>query len=155
MVRKRYITIHCSATKNNKKVSVEEITRWHKKRGFRTIGYHCVIQPDGKIEDGRPLNQTGAHVKGYNRIDGIINLGVCMIGDTKFTYEQFDSLRRWIDGVRMTYIVDPWDISGHYSYTTRKSCPNMKIERLFAWYFLEDVKAIEPYLIKKKKPWKL
>ncbi|CAK1795587.1 N-acetylmuramoyl-L-alanine amidase [Vibrio crassostreae] len=71
-----FITVHCSATPPQQDVDVTEIRRWHKKRGWRDVGYHFVIRRNGDVELGRPLSQTGAHVKGHNKG----NIGVCMVG---------------------------------------------------------------------------
>ena len=35
-------------------------------RGYSDIGYHFLIDPDGTLYEGRPLNMRGAHVEGYN-----------------------------------------------------------------------------------------
>ena len=60
------IIIHCTATRPGQDVTVDIITRWHKQRGFRTIGYHYFIDYDGHIHEGRQLSQAGAHVRGHN-----------------------------------------------------------------------------------------
>ena len=70
------IIVHCSATPEGKDFSVADITRWHKARGFRTIGYHFVIYRDGSIHAGRPLEEAGAHCVGHNRH----SIGICYIG---------------------------------------------------------------------------
>lgn len=72
------IIVHCSATQEGKDFTVEDITRWHKARKFRTIGYHYVVYRDGSIHAGRPLEEEGAHCKegGHNRH----SIGVCYIG---------------------------------------------------------------------------
>ncbi len=57
---------HCSATPEGREISVKEIDRWHKKRGWSGIGYHKVVQLDGAVNEGRPMNKVGAHVKGHN-----------------------------------------------------------------------------------------
>ena len=46
------------------------------KRGTRDIGYHFVIQRNGEVDEGRPIEQTGAHVKGHNHD----SIGICYIG---------------------------------------------------------------------------
>ena len=61
------IIVHCSATKEGVDVSASTIDSWHKERGWRGIGYHYVIALDGKIEYGRNVNETGAHVRNHNR----------------------------------------------------------------------------------------
>ena len=70
------IIVHCSATPEGKDFTVDDITKWHKARGFRTIGYHYVVYRDGSVHAGRPENQVGAHVKGHNAN----SIGVCYIG---------------------------------------------------------------------------
>lgn len=36
----KYIIIHCSATRENRDFTVEDLLRCHRQRKFRTIGYH-------------------------------------------------------------------------------------------------------------------
>ena len=70
------IIVHCSATPEGKDFTVDDITRWHKARGFKTIGYHYVIYRDGSIHKGRPVSEEGAHCVGHNKN----SIGVCYIG---------------------------------------------------------------------------
>lgn len=108
------IVIHCSATEDGKDVTVKDITGWHKKRGFRTIGYHYVIYLDGSINVGRPIKQLGAHARGYN--DN--SVGICYIGglkngkpfDTR-NYGQITALRNLVTVLRSIY--DIKKINGH------------------------------------------
>ena len=104
------IVIHCSATEAGKDYSVEDITLWHKQRGFRTIGYHFLIHLDGKI-DGvkqgcRSIPEIGAHAKGKNRA----SIGICYVGgllyseptDTR-TAAQINALRCLIKSLESIY----------------------------------------------------
>lgn len=70
------IIVHCSATADGKDFTVADITRWHKARGWRTIGYHYVIYRDGSIHEGRNIAEQGAHCLGQNAH----SIGVCYIG---------------------------------------------------------------------------
>ena len=70
------IIVHCSATPEGKEFSVETIRKWHLKRGWSDIGYHFVIDLKGELHEGRPVERTGAHVKGHN----FDSIGVCYIG---------------------------------------------------------------------------
>lgn len=156
LVRKT-ITIHCSATKNGVPVSVRTITRWHKARGFSTIGYHLIIQPDGTVDRGRPLNKTGAHVRGFNLMGdfkspngGIINIGICLIGNDKFSLQQFGALRYQLDSIRLHYDVKSYEIYVHNDFDKNKTCPNMHVGNLISWYLSCDHDAIDGYLIKEK-----
>jgi len=60
------IVIHCSATRAGVPVTIADVTRWHKDRGFRTVGYHRFIRLNGLIEIGRADNDVGAGVFGHN-----------------------------------------------------------------------------------------
>lgn len=70
------IIVHCSANKATSKITLEDIRNEHLKRGFKDIGYHYVIFPDGTIKNGRPVEQIGAHCSGQNSH----SIGVCYIG---------------------------------------------------------------------------
>lgn len=61
-----FIVVHCTASKEGQDLDISDIERMHKNRGFRTVGYHYLIKLDGTIQDGRPTNVWGAHVRGYN-----------------------------------------------------------------------------------------
>lgn len=71
------IIVHCSATRPDQHVTAADVRRWHtRERGFRDIGYHFVIETDGRIARGRPLDQTGAHCRGHNAR----SVGICYMG---------------------------------------------------------------------------
>lgn len=70
------IVIHCSATRENTDYSFDRLKSDHKKRGFRTAGYHYYIKRDGQIFKGRQLDEIGAHAKGHNRF----SVGICYEG---------------------------------------------------------------------------
>lgn len=147
MMIPKMLTIHCSDSKNGVPVTVAEITRWHVARGFLTIGYHFVIQPDGTVDKGRALTEVGAHVEGHNTG----NLGICLIGNDQFTQKQFDALRGLLDELLKTELIPRWEIYCHRDWDTAqkqgKTCPNMKVTNLLYWYYLKDQKAIASYLL--------
>lgn len=70
------IIIHCSATPAARDVGAAEIDRWHRARGFSSIGYHYVVRLDGTVERGRDEKMTGAHCLGHNTR----SVGVCYAG---------------------------------------------------------------------------
>lgn len=115
------ITIHCSATQNLEKYTVEAIRQMHTSRGWSDIGYHFVITTDGMLHAGRPLTRTGAHVKGHNTG----NIGICMIGGvnhnsvsvTNFTDKQFETLEITISLLASCYNIDDADIKGHRDWS--------------------------------------
>ena len=70
------IIVHCTATQEGNPISVSTIDKWHKKRGWSGIGYHYVVQLDGEINLGRPIETQGAHTKGYNKS----SIGITYVG---------------------------------------------------------------------------
>ena len=72
----REIIVHCSATPEGKHFTVADIDAWHKKRGFKCIGYHFVIYLDGSVNVGRNIEEIGAHCLGHNAN----SIGICYIG---------------------------------------------------------------------------
>ena len=143
------ITVHCADTPNGKIVPADEIRKWHLARGWNDIGYHLVIQPTGEVERGRGLNEQGAHVEGAN--EG--NIGICLPGTDRFTARAFSTLRYQIDSIRMNYGISEHELYCHNQFKSAqeqgKTCPNMSINRLLAWYLLKDEKMIQPYLIEE------
>jgi len=69
------LVIHHSASSTQ--TTVAQIREWHVARGWSDIGYHRVIEGDGSILDGRPVQTIGAHAKGSNRD----SIGICVVGD--------------------------------------------------------------------------
>ena len=120
------IIVHCSATPEGKDFTVDDITRWHKARGFKTIGYHFVIYRDGSIHKGRPVSEEGAHCAGHNAN----SIGVCYIGglaadgktpkDTR-TDAQKLSLRNLLSQLKKNY--PGVAIRGHRDFAA-KACPS-------------------------------
>jgi N-acetylmuramoyl-L-alanine amidase len=146
------ITIHCTDSKDGERVDISEIRKWHLARGFKDIGYHAVIQPDGEVQHGRGLNEEGAHVHLHN--DG--NLGVCLVGRGRYTRAQWGSLRYLLESWLMNFHQIPkWAIYLHNQYDTAqkegKTCPNMEINCVLYWYIWQDWKAIEPYVLKESE----
>lgn len=60
------IVIHCTATRADSPLSPAELTRMHRKRGFKCCGYHYYVRRDGEICSMRPVEREGAHARGYN-----------------------------------------------------------------------------------------
>lgn len=129
------IIIHCSATPQNRKVSVNTIRKWHLQRGFNDIGYHYVIHLDGKISVGRPIEKVGAHCAYENRG----SIGICYVGgmtedmkkpkDTR-TQAQKDSLIKLMHELIYKYNKD-MTIHGHNEYAN-KACPSFNVQEEYA-----------------------
>lgn len=123
------IIIHCSDTPEGKDYKADDIRRWHtaqppKGNGWKDIGYHYVIDIDGTIETGRPLEQVGAHCKGHN----VGTIGICYVGgkrngqpaDTRNQHQDF-ALRCLIKTLKHQF-PSITKVSGHRDYAN-KACP--------------------------------
>ncbi len=85
MQRPRRITIHHSAMyfrdtgQRAAAAQINRIQRDHmRNRSYGDIGYHFLIDPSGRIWEGRKLRYQGAHASGNNNIG---NIGVCLLGN--------------------------------------------------------------------------
>jgi hypothetical protein len=77
------IIIHCTATRPNwwedktTEEKVAEVKRWHvQDNGWSDLGYHYLIDRDGTVAKGRPVEKAGAHCKGHNST----TIGVSLFG---------------------------------------------------------------------------
>lgn len=136
------VFIHCSDSPFGDADAIEE---WHRSRFSQSpsgkhIGYHYVVlngrrkkadeysaSDDGLVENGRPLDEPGAHVAGSN----FDSIGVCLIGkDGLYTVAQLRAaahlVRTLIEGHRLSWSA----IYGHYQAQTAdgKTCPDFNIE---------------------------
>ena len=127
------IFIHCSATPEGRDIKMETIKSWHVKgRGWRNIGYHFVIELDGTLKVGRPMEQIGAGVKGHNEH----SIHVCYVGgldknkkakDTR-TEAQRETLNTIIGGLLKEY--PDASVHGHNEFSN-KACPSFDVQKEF------------------------
>jgi N-acetylmuramoyl-L-alanine amidase len=130
------IVIHCSATHSGQPLgngtlgsAAAVIDRWHAARGFARapaavqrynpacphVGYHFVIDTDGRCDMGRALAEVGAHAAGHNAR----SIGICLVGglerDALYTLAQWATLRELVgslvDDQLITRIVGHRDLS--------------------------------------------
>ena len=143
------IVIHCTDTRpkwwaeRTPAEKVAEVRRWHvEDRGWSDIGYHFLIDRDGTVVEGRPVERTGAHVQGHNT--GTI--GVSLFGGhggaatddflDNFTEDQERALQGLISKLRGEH-PSITKISGHNQYAN-KACPCFSVP---AW--LEGARGIQ------------
>lgn len=120
------IYVHCAATPEGKHFDVNDITQWHIKRGFSTIGYHYVVLLDGTVQKGRDEMFSGAHCLDRN----YRSIGVCYVGgvasngstpkDTR-TPAQKSALVSLLKDLKAKY--PKAKIMGH------KDCPSPKVHK--------------------------
>lgn len=107
-----YIVFHTSAS-GDQDIGAKEIREWHKEKGWSDIGYHYVIRRDGTIEQGRPLEKIGAHVRGYNSR----SIGICMIGGKK-------TIQGWVGG----YTPEQWVAAGYLAGKLHAAFPDAQFK---------------------------
>jgi N-acetylmuramoyl-L-alanine amidase len=127
------IIIHCTATRpdwwtgTSAEVKTNEVRNWHTSKGWSDIGYHYLIDRDGTVVTGRPLDRTGAHVKGHNT--GTVGISLFggfggSAGDSfadNFTEDQERALLDLIAKLKSDH-PSITKISGHNQYAA-KACP--------------------------------
>jgi N-acetyl-anhydromuramyl-L-alanine amidase AmpD len=145
------IIVHCTATRpdwwetRTTAQKVAEVRRWHiQDRGWSDIGYHFLIDRDGKVVAGRPLQTVGAHTQGHNT--GTI--GISLFGGhgssatdafaENYTPQQDKALRDLIAHLRVNY-PSITKVSGHNEYA-QKACPGFSVP---TWY--DEPKSEKPH----------
>lgn len=133
--RWEYIVIHHSATASG---SARLFDIHHRRRGFRTLGYHFVIAngtdntSDGEIETGFRWERQwdGAHTKGNTNRVGI---GICLVGNFENcppSSKQMDALIRLTTQLAYRYDIPLANIKGHKDFVNNTTkCPG----RNFPW----------------------
>lgn len=132
------IFVHCTATRadwmETKSLDdkVQEIARWHRQRGWNSIGYHWIIDRDGAIAKGRQETVVGAHVANHNTG----SIGISLIGghgssesdpfEKNFTPDQNLALRNLIDEIKKRTPIK--HVRGH-NEVAAKACPGFNVGR--------------------------
>lgn len=145
------ITVHCSASKPSQNWGAIEIDRMHRQRGWMCIGYHFVINRDGIIFAGRPMDARGAHCK--NGLRNKTHLSICLTGgvsarpvahvpgspwngsdaEANFTPSQGEALGSLLTFSKGVYGLTDGDIEGHRNVAgVRKACPSFSVRRFLA-----------------------
>jgi N-acetyl-anhydromuramyl-L-alanine amidase AmpD len=70
-------TVKSFADENSVRFALQNILTDHCNRNFGDIGYHFVIDPEGKVWQARSMAYDGAHVSGQNSS----NVGVMILGN--------------------------------------------------------------------------
>lgn len=133
------IIVHCSDSSFG---DAKTINEWHihPPLKLKEIGYHFVITNgvriskerynldfDGQIQPGRAIEKAGEHCKGHNWD----SIGVCLIGDTRFTAKQlYQTLPLLLANLMTKYQIPLSGIHAHYEYNPEKTCPNIPIEQI-------------------------
>ena len=128
------IIVHCTATPEGRRVTMDELKKWHLERGFSDIGYHYVIDLDGGLHFGRNIDVAGAHCTNHNAH----SIGVCYVGglskdgktpkDTRTEMQKTVLLNLLLD-LRALY--PSAKIYGHRDFAN-KACPSFDAKKEYS-----------------------
>jgi N-acetylmuramoyl-L-alanine amidase len=129
------IIVHCTATKSDHNVTIEDLRKWHvDERGWSDIGYHFFIDLEGCVHECRPIEKTGAHTKGQN----YDSIGIAYAGgigsdnawhDTR-NDQQKASLEELLCSLKLLY---PKSVIYGHNYFSEKNCPSFDAREEYEW----------------------
>ncbi len=149
-----HIVIHCSATPNGRRTTIQDVDRWHVDAGFRrqadwrkkmnpalaAVGYHFLIRTNGALDTGRHLDEVGAHVRGHNAT----SVGICMVGTDQFARIQWAALASNVTALLKRY--PKARVCGHRDLFAGKTCPGFDVT---AW-MKADMKPHPAHILEVK-----
>jgi hypothetical protein len=104
-------------------------------RGYGDIGYHFLIDPSGRIWQGRDLRWQGAHAKGEHNVG---NIGICLLGNfmpgkdgQKPNKEQLQAMERLVVHLLGRFGLQGDDLFCH-SHFRNTECPGPLVEPVVA-----------------------
>lgn len=99
----------------------------NKPEGWGDIGYHFLIDPEGRIFEGRRMEWRGAHVGGQNDH----NIGVCLLGnfdEMQPTVAAVASLDRLLDDLCARHGIPQSQVRHHKEWPTANTeCPGRNL----------------------------
>lgn len=128
---------------------VATVTKWHKEKGWETIGYHYLItncfptrhywelkkpnlESDGKVHLARPTVFQGAHVQGHNWH----SIGIALVGKGgAYTSKQIEAAVSLCRDLKAKYPKIS-KIVGHFELFDGKTCPDLDMSffrKLAGW----------------------
>lgn len=114
----RYFILHHSGVSSPH--TPADIHQWHLNKGWAGIGYHFIIDPDGKIHVGRPIYCVGAHTYGYNHE----SIGICLEGDFNKEQPTEAQIKATVTLLyRLGHLYPNAKICRHSDFNKSKNCP--------------------------------
>lgn len=140
------LVIHCTATREGREVSSDEIRHWHTDpvskggRGWSQVGYTDMVHLDGRVERLVKNNEDGCvdtweitnGVKGYNSTSRHIVYVGGLAADGKTakdtrTVAQKATLERYVrDWMRKWPVAE---VVGHHDLNKGKACPCFDVKK--------------------------
>lgn len=106
---------------------IEAIRSAHVNQGWADIGYHYIIDPGGRVWQGRPSSLQGAHVKDQNEM----NLGIMMLGNynrQQCSVQSQMALQRVLADAMRTYRIPVSRVHTHTELAST-ACPGTDLQR--------------------------
>lgn len=126
-----FIAIHCTGASQQQ--TVDSILRyWKEVKGWKSPGYHRLIEADGTIHNLLPFNRVSNGVAGYN--SRIIN--ICYIGGQHGDDRTDAQKSGLLDCIReaLEWIGHKVTIQGHRDFpNVKKSCPSFDAKTEYEW----------------------
>lgn len=94
-------------------------------RGWNDVGYHYLIDWEGRILEGRPLDRLGAHVERHNTG----SVGIVLMGDfsrQKPTAQQLAAAKALLRWLSWELKLSPKHIAGHH-HMKFTACPGKNL----------------------------
>lgn len=98
-------------------------------RGWSDIGYHYLVDWEGRILEGRPVDRLGAHVENNNRG----SIGVVLMGNfskQRPTKKQAEGLKTLLAWLRSSFDMPAKEIRGHYAHKFT-ACPGTSLANIW------------------------
>ena len=119
---------------------------WH-------VGYHYVIEYNGKVTKTRTHDEEGAHTIGMNKS----SIGVCFMGNFDLIYPSKEQIEAWEElYVKLQKEYPGLPCRPHRHYASYKSChgkllPDDYFARLGQLSFIEELKRVIAKLLSLMK----
>lgn len=134
----KYIAIHCTAGQPNQ-TTKSILDYWKNVLKWKSVGYHYLINADGRVEQLAKEEQITNGVAGFNSVSihisykgGIDKLGNPM--DTR-TEAQKQAIKTLLIDLRKRY--PKAIIQGHRDFGAKKACPSFDVKQ---WLREENIK---------------
>lgn len=135
MLPPRRVTIHhdaltsqgfTSTSERDAMAYINRIRASHQTKGWGDVGYHFLIDPAGRVWEGRRLKFQGAHVKDQNEH----NVGIVCLGNFERhspTAAQINALVQHVNRVTAAYRIPPSAIRTHRELA-QTLCPGRSLQ---------------------------
>ncbi len=132
----KWVTIHhdgldspmLATSMDDTAARIEWIRCGHRGRGFSDIGYHYIIDREGRVWEGRNLRWQGAHVSKHNEQ----NIGILVAGNfdiQKPTSDQLEGLRQHVRTLKTRYTIPSARVLTHREWSgARTACPGKNLQ---------------------------